>query len=167
MSDSDLDLALALLEVAATEPLRNEEIAAWCGCSPDAIYRIFAQAIRKLRAALFSHVRYSHLHENDKIITAWVYGSLGFGVRRVRLHNLRLYGIDRRRSDDRYRVGSPIEVVFLGFASTKVEPAEQFSSDPDPPGRPRGSPKTRSRRRAHDFRVAERTDARPGRREEL
>jgi hypothetical protein len=49
-----VDLGLALLSIAAKpgQPLPYEDIAAWCGCSEQAITQIARRALRKLRFRL-------------------------------------------------------------------------------------------------------------------
>ena len=52
---ANIDLGLAILSVLANpgEPLTLDDIAAWCGCSRQAIENIERRALKKLRNALF------------------------------------------------------------------------------------------------------------------
>lgn len=52
---SRVDLGLALLSLVAKPgvPLTFDDMAAWCGCSRQAINFIYQRALRKLRNALF------------------------------------------------------------------------------------------------------------------
>ena len=53
VAKQDIDLGLAILSVIRTgRPLTTVEIAAWCGCSPQAILQIEQRAIAKLRKRL-------------------------------------------------------------------------------------------------------------------
>ena len=63
--NANIDLGLAILASTSEPPHTCRTIAAYCGCSRQAIQQIEQKALRKLRAALYRNRMLTEAFENE------------------------------------------------------------------------------------------------------